>query len=205
MKNVWRMVKVASLENSDGWCIVSTSIRHSSFTNISNIVGRNEMKMTSRSGASSAKAAENHAEFSTGSFKNGNRPVSFSTLAIAATKVTGIVQKMQRRTVSTRLITSPKYFLLLLFPTFFQLSKLFTISGMEKQGCWAKNRRWERRDYLLYENSLHKLWHGWWLSYKWPRLGVMNSLSNNICKGQVRKGNKGCIAGRSVLPALEFL
>jgi hypothetical protein len=164
------------------------------------------VKITSRSGASSAKTVENQAYFSTGSFKNGIRSVKFSTLESDETKATGIVQKIHRTTVNTKLISSPICLILLLFPTFFQLSNSFITSWIGKAGMLDDNRREERRVNILYEISLHKIWHRWLRRNKRPRLGVMNSLASNIRRGKVGKGNECCIAGRSFLPAdLEFL
>lgn len=104
------------------------------------------MKTTRRSGTSYPKILENAIYFSTGSFKNGSSFVRASTLESDATKDAGIVQKMQRKAVNTKLISSPKCLVLLLFLTFFQLSKSFIACWIgEKDMLYNKSKAIEHK------------------------------------------------------------
>ena len=116
-----KIVKEANFENRDGCMYVSTSMKPSNLIMINMNEGRRATNTTNSKGANNASNVENQEYFSTGSFKKGNSSVSPSTFESEATKLTGIVQKMQRATVRRKPISSPSCLLLLLLPTFFQL------------------------------------------------------------------------------------
>ena len=96
-----------TLLKSEGCCIDSISIKPSSFTKASNILGSREMKTTRMSGASIARSAANQSYCSTGPFKKGNVSVRAFTFEREATNATGNVQKMHNAAVNMRLISSP--------------------------------------------------------------------------------------------------
>ena len=96
-----------TLLKSEGCCIDSISIKPSSFTNASNILGSREINATRMSGANKARSAANQSYCSTGPFKKGNVSVRASTFEREATNATGNVQKMHNAAVDMRLISCP--------------------------------------------------------------------------------------------------
>ena len=96
-----------TLLKSEGCCIDSISIKPSSFTKASNILGSREIKATRMSGANKARSAANQSYCSTGPFKKGNVSVRASTFEREATNATGNVQKMHNAAVDIMLMSSP--------------------------------------------------------------------------------------------------